>query len=105
MKKLALISAIAIGSLLSYNTASAQIRVHFGIRFAPRPVYVPARVVVAAPAQVEYNESANYDGDEDYYYLPDVDAYYSNTENCYYYNNGDSWISTTYLPGAYRDYD
>jgi len=104
MKKLILISAIAVSGLF-YNSANAQIRVHFGIRFAPRPVYVPARVVVAAPAQVEYNEPANYDGDEDYYYLPDVDAYYSNTENCYYYNNGDSWVSATYLPGAYRDYD
>ena len=102
MKKIALISAIAISSLL-YNTASAQIRLNFGIRFSPRPVYVPERVVVQQP--VEYAEPANYDGDEDYYYLPDVDAYYSVPEQCYYYNDGDQWISAAYLPGAYRDYD
>jgi len=103
MKKIVLISAIAISGLL-YNTANAQIRIHLGLNLAPRPVYVPARVVVQdQPA--EYYEPANYDGDEDYYYLPDVDSYYSVTDQCYYYNNGGSWVSAAYLPGAYHDYD
>src|ERR1700712_1489523 len=102
MKKLTIISAIALSGLL-YNTADAQIRIHLGLNFSPRPVvYVPAREVVAQPA---YYEPANYSGDEDYYYLPDVDAYYSVPEQCYYYNNGGSWVSAVYLPGAYRDYD
>jgi hypothetical protein len=103
MKKIVLISAIAISGLL-YNTANAQIRIHLGLNLAPRPVYVPARVVVQdQPA--EYYEPANYDGDEDYYYLPDVDSYYSVTDQCYYYNDDGSWVSAAYLPGAYHDYD
>jgi len=104
MKKLAIISAIAISSLF-YNAANAQVRLRVGINFSPRPVYVPERVVVSDPEPVVYNEPVNYDGDEDYYYLPDVDAYYSMNDRCYYYNNGGSWVTATYLPGAYRNYD
>ena len=104
MKKLILISAIAISGLF-YNTANAQVRVSFGFNFSPRRVYVPQRVVVARPAPVEYSEPVNYNGDEDYYYIPDVDAYYSVTDQCYFYNNDGDWVSGTYLPGAYRDYD
>src|ERR1700742_1782253 len=103
MKKLAIISAIALSGLL-YNTANAQIRIHLGLHFNPRPVYVPARVVVQ-DQPVAYAEPANYDGDEDYYYLPDVDSYYSVTDQCYYYNDGGNWVSAAYLPGAYRDFD
>ncbi len=103
MKKLAIISAIALSGLL-YNTASAQIRIHLGLHFNPRPIYVPARVVVQ-DQPVAYTEPANYDGDEDYYYLPDVDSYYSVTDQCYYYNDGSNWVSAAYLPGAYRDFD
>ncbi|MBS1523928.1 MAG: hypothetical protein JST50_23195 [Bacteroidetes bacterium] len=97
MKRIALISAIAISGLLFNNKADAQIRIHLGLNFAPRPV------VYAQSA--DYSEPANYDGDEDYYYLPDVDAYYSVPDQCYYYNNGGAWVSATYLPGAYRDYE
>jgi hypothetical protein len=104
MKKLILVSAIAISGLF-YNTANAQIRVGFGIRFNAPRIYVPQRVVVAEQAPVVYNEPVNYDGNEDYYYLPDVDAYYSVTGQCYYYNDGGNWVSAAYLPGAYRDYD
>jgi hypothetical protein len=100
MKKIALISAIAISILLCNNKTSAQIRVHLGLNFGARPV-----VYAAAPVQAEYSEPANYDGDEDYYYLPEVDAYYSIPGQCYYYNNGRGWVSAAYLPGAYRNYD
>jgi hypothetical protein len=103
MKKIALISAIALSGLL-YNSANAQVRIHLGFNFGPRPVYVPARVVVQ-DQPVVYAQPANYDGDENYYYLPEVDAYYSIPEQCYYYNNGGRWISAAYLPGAYRDFD
>lgn len=100
MKKIALISAIAISGLLLNNKADAQIRIHLGLNFAPRPV------VYAAPVQpADYCEPANYDGDEDYYYLPEVDAYYSIPEQCYYYNDGGAWVSAAYLPGAYRNFD
>ena len=103
MKKSILLSAIAFSSLF-YHTANAQIRIHFGINFAPRPVYVPARLVVQAPV-CEYTEPADYNGDEDYYYLPDVDAYYSVPEQCYYYNDGGRWVTTAYLPGSFHDFD
>jgi hypothetical protein len=102
MKKLAIISAIALSGLF-YNSADAQIRVHLGLHFGSPRVYIPARVVVSQPA--EYCEPANYNGDEDYYYLPDVDAYYSVPDQCYYYNDGGEWVSAAYLPGAYRNYD
>lgn len=103
MKKIALISAIALSSLF-YNTASAQIRIRVGLHLGLRPIYAAPRVVVEQqPA--EYCEPANYDGDEDYYYLPDVDAYYSVPEQCYYYNDGGAWVSAAYLPGYYRDFD
>ena len=96
MKKLILISAIAMSGLL-VNTADAQIRFHFGFRFAPRPVYV------TAPVQTVYSQPAVYN--DDYYYLPDVGAYYNVNEQCYYYNDGNAWVSAAYLPGAYRNYD
>ncbi|MEO6851815.1 MAG: hypothetical protein ABI203_07920, partial [Mucilaginibacter sp.] len=102
MKKIVLMSAIVMSGLI-VNTANAQVRIRVGFNFGSRPVYAPARVVVAQPA--EYYEPANYDGDEDYYYLPEVDAYYSVPEQCYYYNDGGQWISAAYLPGAYRDFD
>ncbi|MDB5029681.1 hypothetical protein [Mucilaginibacter sp.] len=92
MKKLALISAIALSGLF-YSTANAQIRIGLHIN-------TPAvRVVAEAPVY------ANYNNIDDYYYLPDVDAYYSVAEECYYYNDGARWISAAYLPGAYRNYD
>ncbi len=96
MKKLVLISAIAMSSLF-YNAASAQLRVHIGFNFGPR------RVIVPAP--VEYVEPVNYYGEEDYYYLPEVDAYYSIPQRCYFYNYNGSWVSAAYLPGAYHDFD
>ena len=104
MKKLALISAIVMSGLV-YNTAKAQVNIHVGFHVGPRPVYVPARVVVDRPAPVVYAEPVSYSCNDDYYYLPDVDAYYSVPERCYYYNNGGAWVSAGYLPGAYRNYD
>jgi hypothetical protein len=105
MKKLIILSAIAISGLM-YNTADAQIRLHLGLRFGPRPVvYAPAPVVVEqAPVYTESDQAYD-NSNDDYYYLPDVDAYYDVTAQCYYYNDGSNWISAAYLPGTYRDYD
>lgn len=88
MKKLILMSAIAVSGLM-YQTASAQIGVRFNINLGTRPV-----MVQQAPVY-----------DEDYYYLPEVEAYYSVNQHCYYYQDGGRWISAAYLPGAYRNYD
>ena len=112
MKKLIILSAIAMSGLV-YNTANAQVRLHFGFRFnTPRIIYAAAPVVVAqAPVYEEpvqaYDQPAqvNDDSDNDYYYLPDVDAYYDVNEQCYYYLDGDNWISAAFLPGAYHNYD
>jgi len=105
MKKLILLSAIALSGLF-YNTADAQIRVHFGINLWPHHVYIRPAVVDVQPAPVVYADDAqaDYNSNDDYYYLPDVNAYYSVNEQCYYYNDGDNWISAAYLPG-YRDYN
>jgi len=89
MKKLMILSAIAVSGLMA-QSANAQIGIHINLHLGGAPVYV-------APAPV-------YD-DDDYYYLPDVEAYYSVRQNCYYYNDGYNWVSAAYLPGAYRDYD
>jgi hypothetical protein len=89
MKKLMILSAIAVSGLMA-QSANAQIGIHINLHLGGAPVYV-------APAPV-YN-------DDDYYYLPDVEAYYSVSQNCYYYNDGYNWVSAAYLPGAYRNYD
>jgi len=111
MKKLILVAAMVMSGMI-YNAANAQVRVHVGLNFGYPTVYVPQRVVVAQPAPADYEQPANYndnvsynDDADDYYYLPDVDAYYSVPNQCYYYNDGGAWVTATYLPGAYRDYD
>ncbi|WPU96769.1 hypothetical protein SNE25_14690 [Mucilaginibacter sabulilitoris] len=102
MKKLIILSAIAMGAVFYTNNASAQISIHLGVNIPVHRVYVPApRPVVVEEAPV-YDDA---DYGDDYYYLPEVEAYYSVPNHCYYYNNGSAWISAAYLPGAYRDYN
>jgi len=95
MRKLALISALTLSGFI-YNNANAQVHVSVGFNLGG-PVVVQRPVVVERPVAV-----ASYD---DYYYLPEVDAYYSLGENVYYYNDGYNWVSSVYLPGAYRNYN
>lgn len=104
MKKLAIISAIALSGLI-YNTANAQIRINFGLHI--RPIYARYHAPVVVEQPVYQEPVATYDDsdDDDYYYLPDVDAYYNVNAGCYYYNDGYNWVSAAYLPGAYRNYD
>ncbi|AMR32775.1 hypothetical protein A0256_15775 [Mucilaginibacter sp. PAMC 26640] len=99
MKKIYLVSAIALSSLF-VNKANAQISVHIGFNVPVRQVYAPAPAPVYGPV---YNDS--FDNSDDYYYLPDVEAYYSVPLNCYFYNDGNRWVRGQYLPGAYRNYD
>jgi len=105
MKKLILISAIALSGLF-YNTAKAQISVHLGVGLFPR-IHLRSAIVDVQAAPVAYADDAQggYNANDDYYYLPDVNAYYNVAEQCYYYFDGDNWISAAYLPGEYRDYD
>jgi len=115
MKKLAIISAIAMSGLF-YNAANAQFGIHIGIRLFPHRVYVPRPVVVVQPQEPVYQdqqpvyqddqEPVVSDNDDcDFYYLPDVGAYYSVNDQCYYYQDGDNWVSAAYLPGVYHDFD
>ncbi|NNU34565.1 hypothetical protein HK413_11550 [Mucilaginibacter sp. S1162] len=96
MKKVALISAIALSGLF-YSNANAQllqIGLHLG---GGRPV-VEAALVTPSVA-------VSYSNADQYYYMPEVDAYYSPYERVYYYNEGGRWVSNAYLPGEYRNYD
>jgi len=103
IKKLAILSTIAISGLFYTNSVKAQVSIHLGINIPARPVYVPApRPVVVEEAPV-YDDDVSYD--DDYYYLPEVEAYYSVPRHCYYYNDGNAWITAAYLPGAYRNYN
>jgi hypothetical protein len=96
MKKIALISAIALSGLF-YSNANAQllqIGLHLG---GGRPVIQAALVTPSA--------AVSYSNADQYYYMPEVDAYYSPYEKVYYYNDGGRWVSNAYLPGEYRNYD
>lgn len=96
MKKIALISAIALSGLF-YSNANAQllqIGLHLG---GGRPVIQAALVTPSV--------AVSYSNADQYYYMPEVDAYYSPYERVYYYNDGGRWVSNAYLPGEYRNYD
>lgn len=104
MKKLAILSVIAAGSLF-ISKANAQVSIQFGINIPAHPVYVPAPPPPVVEEQPVYDDNVNVSDDDDYYYLPEVEAYYNVGAGCYYYNDGSRWISCAYLPGAYRDYN
>lgn len=40
-----------------------------------------------------------------YYYLPDIDVYYDVMGRTYTYFDGRYWVTSTYLPYSYRNYD
>jgi len=104
MKKLAILSAIAAGSLF-ISKANAQVSIQFGINIPAHRVYVPAPPPPVIEEEPVYDDNVNVSDDDDYYYLPEVEAYYNVGAGCYYYNDGSRWISCAYLPGAYRDYN
>jgi hypothetical protein len=108
MKKLFILSAIAVGGLIA-NKANAQLSIHVGFNVPVHRVYAPSPPPVVIEEQPVYNDDygqVNYnDASDDYYYLPEVEAYYSVSNHYYYYNNGRNWVTCAYLPGAYRNYD
>ncbi len=85
MKKLILLSAILLTSLISYK-ADAQVSVNVNIGTQP----------VWGPVGYDYVQ---------YYYLPDIDAYYAVDARRYTYFSGGRWITSAYLPPMYRNYD
>ncbi|HZY37509.1 MAG TPA: hypothetical protein VFE53_12715 [Mucilaginibacter sp.] len=97
MKKLMILSAVAMSGLMIYNTADAQIRVGVNLGIQPQPViYTQAPAIAAAPA---------FGNGDDYYYLPDLGVYYDVTDQCYVYFDGTEWVFSAYLPGQYANYD
>ena len=96
MKKIALVSAIALSGLL-YTSANAQI-LQIGLNLGRHRPVVEASLATPGMA-------ISYSNADEYYYLPDVDAYYCVPERVYYYNDGVNWVPAAYLPGEYRNYD
>jgi hypothetical protein len=41
----------------------------------------------------------------EFYYLPDIDVYYNVPQQKYFYNERGRWISRSYLPSRYRDFN
>lgn len=87
MKKLIILSAIAITSLVISTSAQAQVRFNVNINIGAQPAWV------ATPDPA------------DYYYIPDIDCYYSAKERVYVYRDGNNWRRGASLPSRYRGYD
>jgi len=85
MKKLIIIIALFTSGLLC-ETTYAQVR--FRVNISSQPIWGPV----------------GYDHVE-YYYLPDIDAYYYVPRHKYVYMEGGNWVSRSYLPPRYRNYD
>lgn len=85
MKKLILLFALCLTGTLS-ETAIAQITLRVNI--ASQPVWGPV----------------GYDHVE-YYYLPDIESYYYVPGHRYIYMENGRWISRSYLPQRYNNYD
>lgn len=85
MKKLILLFAFCIIATL-HETATAQVTLRVNI--ATQPIWGPV----------------GYDHVE-YYYLPDIDSYYYVPGHKYIYMEEGRWISRSYLPQRYHNYD
>ena len=85
MKKITLIAATLLGSLL-YTSANAQISVNVNIGAQP----------AWGPVGYDYVEN---------YYLPDIDAYYDVPNHQYVYLNNNVWVHSRVLPARYANYN
>jgi len=85
MRKLILLLALCICGLLC-KTTNAQIT--FKVNFAIQPIW--------GPVGYDY---------VDYYYLPDIEVYYNVPRQKYIYMEDGNWVTRSYLPPRYRDYD
>lgn len=85
MKKQIVLAAIVLLSCFGYG-AHAQVSVHFNLE--TQPVWGPAGYTYAQ-----------------YYYIPDIDAYYDVANRDYVYLQDGQWVTTSYLPPVYANYD
>jgi hypothetical protein len=85
MKKITLIAATLLGSLL-YTSANAQISLNVNIGSQP----------AWGPVGYDYVEN---------YYLPDIDVYYDVPNQQYVYLNNNVWVRSRALPARYASYN
>ena len=85
MKKLIFLLVFCI-SCLFYQSTNAQIS--FRLNISSQPIWGPV----------------GYDHVE-YYYLPDIDVYYSVPMHRYIYMERGHWVTRTYLPVRYKNYN
>jgi len=85
MKKLIILFVLCTSGLFCQTTTA---QVSFRINLGSQPMWGPV----------------GYDHVE-YYYLPDIEAYYYVPSHKYIYMENDHWITRSYLPRRYGDYD
>lgn len=85
MKKLIFIIAVC-AICTSSSTIFAQLNVR--VNLSSQPIW--------GPVGYDY---------VDYYYMPDIQVYYNVPSHRYVYMEGNHWVSRSYLPQRYRNYD
>lgn len=85
MKKMLIITCLAIAGSLYGNTGHAQVKVNVNVNIGSQPLW--------GPVGYDYAE---------YYYLPDVDAYYYVPERRFIYLHGGRWVFAPALPAGYH---
>lgn len=85
MKKILVITCLAIAGLLYGNAGNAQVKVNVNVNIGSQPLW--------GPVGYDYAE---------YYYLPDVDAYYYVPEQRFIYLHGGRWVFAPALPASYH---
>lgn len=79
---------VLIVALFLASTLNAQVSFSLNYNIDNQPVW--------GPTGYDYVE---------YYYLPDIDIYYNVPQHRFYYNERGRWISRSYLPSHFRNYD
>lgn len=87
MKKFLLIIGLLVSVPSLYNVVQAQ-NISVNINIGKQPAWGP----------VGYDYAG-------YYYFPDIDCYYDVNLEMFHYMDRGRWISSRYLPYAYRSYD
>jgi len=87
MKKVIVLSAVVLSSLVFGYSAQAQVRFNVNINMGSQPAWV-----------VNQDQA-------DYYYIPDADCYYSVREKVYVVHEGNNWRRMQQLPARFRNYD
>jgi hypothetical protein len=86
MKKNLILIGLLIGGFFIVKPANAQL--HVNVNIGVQPAW--------GPVGYDYAE---------YYYLPDIEAYYCVPSRQFVYFDDNRWITSSYLPGRWTDYD